>query len=211
MALYRFRQEQKLVVAYRELLKVLSECGYLDGTVIYPYAGPDVFPSLFAETHRLNKSRKIAYDYDGLYDFDRGKTIVHRLFKKDTPGMLEIIYKNTLGEKELDARELKNYEKIRSQIKGPAILFLKGFWQWSREETNSQLQEIHNTIFREVLQKDDRIIILDKKDLALLPRIKNAGFEIVEDYEIDIPLIGEEDDFLNIPFVLIYQSASLTL
>ncbi|MFC2092112.1 PHP domain-containing protein, partial [Elusimicrobiota bacterium] len=162
----------EMLKANLELFEKLDSQGYLDGLVVYPVPGLDLFPAVFARTYRINNARRdqgIAYK------------MIRRVWGSQADGMIKKIKENTVTNKPMNALDFASYSEINLPEDKPAILILKGFYYRLR---NSNVQK---DILNRFLRPGDRVIILKQEDKKMLPYLEESGFEVIEQFDPDVP------------------------
>jgi len=170
-------REPKLVSEYHGLLKSLDAHGYLNGTLIYPFMGPDLLPAEFIKTIPINRNSK---------DFERGEKIIERVYKDSSKEIVASIRSHIQSHEPLEAMEEATYLNLPRPDGMQFIFLMKGFKRFSDEYGEEAVEKLLSVVLENVLQEGDRVLILDNEDLAFMPKIQEAGFSSIAEYRLSL-------------------------
>ena len=175
----------KLVGAYEQLIKDLSEEAGDDALWIYGFFGIDfILPLSLAkgkirilnqggDQNVVTAGAQILEDFKGVENY-KAQSLVEEKRRES------FIY--------ADALDIEQYQKIRANHPGKIIFVMKGWdrWQGGRPKADKELSvpEVFKSLLRDFFQKGDQVVILSKKDLRFLAPAQAAGFSLVAKEEV---------------------------
>ncbi|NQU74025.1 MAG: methyltransferase domain-containing protein, partial [Candidatus Omnitrophica bacterium] len=165
-----YEEEKKAKVkAYHDFIERLLRIEDIEAqiTFVYPLMGPDSVLARFRRTIPINKS---------INDFIRGESLLMFVYPNDADILGEICLNMQLR-MSLNAWAKESYDIINKIEHEHLIFVLKGVFQFALDQNAvKKSKELLRYVFLNILQKGDKILVLDSKDSVYEPIAVKSGF-----------------------------------